>query len=90
MNSENEAVRVRQHFGSCVEAAPASVPNQLALCGHAQNHHSFFGRIRMYFERRIATYAAHVRRGTVVFTPKLGNISLENDALIQEIMAKDP
>lgn len=92
MNSESKAARVSQHFGSCIEAAPASVHNHNGISqqGLTQDHPTLFVRLRMYFEKRIATYAAHVRRGSLVFTPKLGNVSLENDALIQEIKAKDP
>jgi hypothetical protein len=51
---------------------------------------SFFGRMRAYFEGKIDKFARHLRSGTLLFTAKLGRISVENMDLIQELRTLQP
>lgn len=51
---------------------------------------SFFGHMRTYFEGKIDKFAMHLRSGTLLFTVKLGRISVENVDLIQELRTLQP
>jgi hypothetical protein len=89
MNCECDAIGIRQHFGNCTEAVPT-----YALTAYFKPDNrddpSFFNRIRCYFEKRIAKFSQHLRRGSLLFTPKLGHISLDNKALLEEIKKANP
>ncbi len=51
---------------------------------------SFFGRMRAYFEGKIHKFAMHLRSGALLFTAKLGRISVENMDLIRELRTLQP
>ena len=84
MGKNNDRVGVTQLFESCMEAVPFN--NSAAI--HANG--SFMDRVQGYFEGVVEKFTKNVRSGTLVFTPKLGTLSVDNNDLIQEIKKLNP
>ena len=89
MNCECDAIGIKQLFGSCLEAVPTYVLTAYFKPDN-RNDPSLFSRIRCYFERRITKFSQHLRRGTILFTPKLGTVSPDNTVLLDEIKRANP
>ena len=94
MCSENASIGVKQHFGNCVEAYPSQhQEGRLGMLldeGGNRRAVTFFGRMRVYFEEKIDKFGLNLRRGSLLFTPKLGRISVTNVDLIRELKELKP
>lgn len=88
MGQSNEAIGVKQLYASCMEAVPTYIHQKCSGNFHADT--SFMGRTIKYFEEKMSTYTSHIRGGSLLFTPKLGVVSLQNKALMEEIRALRP
>lgn len=82
MCQSDEAIGVKQIFESCLESIPSPV--------WIRASDSVLDTARSYFEGNMEKLVRHVRQGTIIFTPKLGTVSLRNSSLIQEIAAMHP
>ena len=88
MGRSNDSIGVKQLFENCMEAAPSSV--HYPFHSHYFAGRSVMERVKLYFEEKTKTYMNHIRNGTLVFTPKLGCVSSENQQLVDEIKEMRP
>jgi len=85
MNFEKEDIGIKQIFESCYESAPAHIHHHGNSCSP-----TVIGRTRSYFEKNMEKFIYHVRNGTLIFIPKLGTVSENNHAMIQEVKRAKP
>lgn len=88
MCSENAAIGVKQHFGDCLEACPSSVHNTFSP--DFDYSLTLLGRTKTYFEKQIELFSSLLRRGILVFTLKVGFVSIANRELIEEVKEHSP
>ena len=88
MNSISSEIGINQLFAMCTEAAPFSI--HVPVDQNFNKGLGVIGRIKKYFELKMQKYIACVRSGALVFTPKLGNISLDNTSLVTEVASMQP
>jgi len=84
MCKSDDRVGVTQMFESCMEAVPF---NNASVIPTGE---SFMNRVQRYFEGSMKRFMEHVRNGTLIFTPKLGILSPDNEDIIQEIKQFNP
>jgi MYND finger len=88
MSREDATIGIKQLGANAFEAVPASI--------HLRNRQGFDPRLfliersRDYFESNVKQYMKLVQKGVIVFTPRLGKISLQNASLLAELAHLDP
>jgi len=88
MNFVNEAIGVNQLFANCFETAPSRIHSRMDPS--FKSNSNIVDRTISYFEKNMSKFIRHVRKGTLIFTPKFGVVSGCNQAMIQEIKKKRP
>lgn len=88
MGRSNDSIGVKQLFENCMEAAPSSV--HYPFDSHYFAGCSVMECVKLYFEEKIKMYMNHIWNGSLVFTPKLGCVSSENQQLANEIKKMQP
>ena len=88
MNSEKQAIGVKQLFENCIEAVPCSV--HMPMNRHFKTGLSFMERSKAYFENKMETFGNLIRDGVINFKPKLSTVSLDNETLVKEVHRANP
>ena len=86
MSTFNPEIGVKQLYANCFEALPWS----LWIETRSDLRQSVVNVARMYFEGQVSMFMEHLRGGTLVFSPKLGEVSIQNLSLLQEIRESNP
>ena len=91
-----EEIGIKQLFSSCTEAVPSFAHlSSCYLSGDRKEEHgkassSFLGRAKDYLEDKMENYMKCVHKGTLIFIPKLGTVSANNNEMIKEVKEMDP
>lgn len=83
MCTENKKLGVIQGFDCCIQAAPPSA-------FYSSLQMTLMDRAKSFFETQIGKIAKHIRVGTLIFIPRVAEISLANKVLLTELKLLDP
>jgi len=88
MSTENEKAGVKQIFENALEAVPLRV--HVTSDPNFDGELSLMERSRHYFESEMKRYMMLVQKGVIIFSSRVGDMSLENTSLLAEMAEFDP
>ena len=86
MCTSNPDIGIKQLYANCFEALPWS----LWLEAKSDRRQSVVDVARTYFEGQVSMFMEHLRGGSLFFSPKLGEVSIQNRSLLREIRDSNP